>query len=57
MSFWHPGPQKMPIFGGKDTLSLGQNFLKILITTRYFEKFYSYMITKTFVEEIKHIIT
>ena len=57
VSFWHPGPQKMPILGGKDTLSLGQNFLKILITTRYLEKFYSYMITKTFAEEIKHIIT
>ena len=57
VSFWHPGPRKTPIFGGKDTLSLGQNFLKILIISRYFKKFYSQMITRTFVEEIKHIIT
>ena len=57
MSFWHSGPQKIPIFGGKDTLSFGQNFLKILITSRYFKKLNSQMITRTFVEEIKHIIT
>ena len=25
VSFWHPGPQKIPILGGKDTLSFGQN--------------------------------
>ena len=37
VSFWHPGPRKTPILGGKDTLSLGQNFLKILILTRYFK--------------------
>ena len=49
VSFWHPGPRKMPILGGggggggggKDTLSFGQNFLKILITSRYLKKFYS----------------
>ena len=29
VSFWHPGPRKIPIFGGKDTLSFGQSFLKI----------------------------
>ena len=57
MSFWHPGPRKIPILGGKDTLSFGQNFLKVLIMGRYFKKFYSEMITRIFVEEIKHIIT
>ena len=31
VSFWHPGPQKLPVLGGKDTLSFGQIFLKILI--------------------------
>ena len=41
VSFWHPGPQKIPILGGKDTLSFSQNFLKILIISRYFKKFYS----------------
>ena len=41
VSFWHPGPRKIPILGGKDTLSFEQNFLKILITSRYSKKFYS----------------
>ena len=41
VSFWHPGPWKMPIFGGKDTISFGQNFLKISITSRYLKKFNS----------------
>ena len=39
VSFWHPGPRKIPILGGKDTLSIGQNFLKILITSRYSKSF------------------
>ena len=34
VSFWHPGPQKIPILGGKDTLSFSRNFLKILIISR-----------------------
>ena len=41
VSFWHPGPRKTPILGGKDTLSLDQKFLKILIISRYLKKFYS----------------
>ena len=27
VSFWHPGPRKIPTCGGKGTLSFGQNFL------------------------------
>ena len=30
VSFWHPGPRKIPILGGNDTLSFGHNLLKIL---------------------------
>ena len=41
VSFWHPGPRKIPILGGKDTLSFDQNSLKILITSRYSKKFNS----------------
>ena len=41
VSFWHPGPRKTPLLGVKDTLSLGQNFLKILIISRYLKKKYS----------------
>ena len=41
MSFWHPGPLKLPILREKDTLSFGQKFLKLLITSGYFKKFYS----------------
>ena len=43
-SFWHPDPRKIPIFssffkgGGGGTLSFGQNFLKIIIASRYFKK-------------------
>ena len=37
VSFWHPGPRKIPILEGKDTLYFGQIFLNILITSRYFK--------------------
>ena len=57
VSFWHPGPLKIYILEGKDALSFGQNFLKISITSRYFKKFNSQMITRRFIEEIKDIIT
>ena len=48
VSFWHPGPRKIPIFffwgggglGGRH-LSFGQNFLKTSITYRYSKKFNS----------------
>ena len=29
VSFWHPGPLKIPILGGKDTLSFGKNLKEI----------------------------
>ena len=38
VSFWHPGPRKIPILRGKDTPSFGQKFLKISIISRYFIK-------------------
>ena len=46
---------KNTFFWGEKTFV--QNFLKILITSRYIKNVNSQMITKTFVEEIKHIIT